>query len=52
MDRVAIVETKGQKKSEWVTPELSCMSVEKTLSGLLAGPIEDALTRLQDGGGS
>lgn len=32
--------TQGQSKGEWVTPELSRMSIEQTLTGRLNNPSE------------
>lgn len=59
MKRIAISESdkEGQKKSEWVTPELSCMSIEQTLSGRLNNPSENMASvnnngRPPGGGGS
>jgi hypothetical protein len=34
-------EKEGQEKSEWVTPELSRMSIEQTLTGRLDNPSEE-----------
>lgn len=31
----------AQKKSEWVTPDLSRMSIEQTLTGRVSNPSED-----------
>lgn len=33
-------QSSNKKKSAWVTPELSQMSIEQTLSGLLPNPSE------------
>lgn len=37
---ISASDTEGQKKSEWVTPELSRMSIDQTLSGTIDNPSE------------
>lgn len=41
MNRISANEAEDQKKSEWVTPELSRMSIEQTLTGRTNNPSEN-----------